>query len=114
MNAASIDSNLTAYYTGLVAINGQAIPKEKIIPVVSSFKETTTDKGDTKTFTGTIKMLDYMTQQPILLHAKAHVKSCPGQDKTVVFYELSPQAFPHRVWKSLHQLWVDFNCSIEK
>lgn len=113
MNAARIESNLTAYYTGLVAINGQSIPKEKIIPVVTSFKETATDKGDTKTFIGTIKILDYMTQQPILLNAKAHVKSCAGQDKTVVFYELSPQPFLHSVWKSLDQLWVDFNCSIE-
>lgn len=111
MNAATIDSNLTAYYTGLVAINGQAIPKEKIIAVVSSFKETTTDKGDSKTFVGSIKMLDYMTQQPILLQGKVHVKFCARQHKTVVFYELSPQAFSHPVWKSLDQLWLDFKCS---
>lgn len=110
MNAQTIDSNLKAYYTGLVGINGSNIPAEKIIPVKASFKKTKKDKGDLQTYTGTVRMTDYMTQKPITLNGKVHVRSCPGENKTFIFYELSPQPLSHNVWISLDKLRVDFKC----
>jgi hypothetical protein len=104
------DSNLRDYYTGLIAINGSNIPKEKVIPVVTSFKEVEEDTGDLKTFTGTIKMLDYMAQKPIVLNCKVHLKSCLGKNKTFIFYELSPKPLSHDIWISLDKLWLEFKC----
>jgi hypothetical protein len=105
-----LDSNLKAYYTGLIASNGSNIPGEKIIPVMTSFKEVQNDTGDFKTYTGTIKMVDYMEQKPIILNCKAHLKSCPGENKTFIFYELSPKPLSHYIWLSLDKLWLDFKC----
>ena len=110
MDSAIMESNLKTYYTGLIAVNGRNIPAEKIIPVVTSFKETEKDKGDLNTYVGTIEMTDYMGQKPIILHCKAHLKSCPGEDKTFIFYELSPQPLSHNIWLSLDKLWLDFKC----
>lgn len=105
-----IESNLKAYYTGLISINGRNIPAEKLIPVTTSFKEAKKDKGDLKTFTGTIKMVDYMEQKPITLNCKVHLKRCLGENKTFIFYELSPQPLSHNIWQSLDKLWLDFTC----
>lgn len=110
MDAKTIDSNLNAYYTGLVGINGSNIPAEKIIPVTTSFKKIKNDKGDLQTYTGTVHMTDYMTQKSIMLNAKVHVRSCPGENKTFIFHELSPQPLSHNVWKSLDKLWLEFKC----
>jgi hypothetical protein len=105
-----ISSNLKAYYTGLIAVNGSKIPREKVIPVEASFKEIRKDTGDLKTYTGTISMLDYMAQKPIILHCKAHLKSCSGENKTLIFYELSPMPLTHNIWLDLDKLWSDFKC----
>lgn len=110
MDAHTIESNLKAYYTGLISVNGKDIPSEKLIPVVTTFKATKKAKGDIKTFSGSVVMLDYMTQKPITLNCKVHWKTCKGQNKTYFFYELSPQPFTHSVWVSLGQLWLDFKC----
>lgn len=111
-DARIIADNLKAYYTGLININREnyKVPIEKLIPVVTSFKEARTDNGDLKTFTGTIKMLDYMQQQPITLNCTAHLKTCPEENKTILFYEISPQPPAHKIWQSLNQLWLGFTC----
>ncbi|MFN0156664.1 MAG: hypothetical protein ACKVRP_01170 [Bacteroidota bacterium] len=110
MDSTTIESDLKAYYAGLVAVNGSNIPADKLMPVVTSFKEAKRDKGDRKTYVGTITMVDYMAQKPIVLNCKAHVKSCPGENKTFIFYELSPQPLSHNIWRSLDKLWLDFKC----
>ena len=113
IDAKMIDSNLKHYYTGLISVNGANIPKEKLIPVVTSFKEAKKDNEDLKTFAGTISMLDYMQQTPIVLNCKVHWRSCPGENKTFIFYELSPQPFSNNIWVSLDKLWLDFKCKKE-
>jgi hypothetical protein len=111
-DAKIIAANLKAYYTGLFKINTDStkIPAGKIIPVTTSFKEATTAKGDLKTYTGTIVMNDYMQLKPITLNCIAHLKFCEEDNKTILFYELSPQSFSHTIWLSLNQLWLDFKC----
>lgn len=110
MNAAILNNNLRAYYTGLIRINRSNTIIGKMSPVVTTFKETEKEKGDLQTYIGTVKMEDYMTQNPLLLNGKVHVKSCPEDNKTLIFYELSPQVLSHPVWQSLDKLWIDFKC----
>ena len=111
-DAKIIAANLKAYYTGLFKINTDStkIPAGKIIPVTALFKEATTTKGDVKTYTGTIEMNDYMQLKPITLNCIAHLKFCEEDNKTILFYELSPQPFTHNIRLSLNQLWLDFKC----
>jgi hypothetical protein len=110
MDCEMIERNLKAYYTGLITANGSKIPQEKLIPVEASFKEVRTDTDDIKTFAGAITMLDYMKQNPMVLNCKIHLKSCSGENKTCIFYELSPQPLTHNIWLSLDKLWSDFKC----
>ncbi len=111
-NAPIIAANLKAYYTGLIEANreGHKLPVEKIIPVVTAFKEIFTDKGDLKTFTGTIEMTDYMQGQPITLNCIVHLRRCPEQNRTILFYQLSPKPFTHSNWQALGHLWRSFKC----
>jgi hypothetical protein len=111
-DAEIVAANLKAYYTGLIEVNreGFKVPVDKVIPVQTSFREIETIKGDQKTFTGTIEMLDYMQQKPITLNCTVHIKACPEQGKTILFYEISPKPFGHGNWVILNQLWQEFKC----
>jgi len=51
-----------------------------------------------------------MQQKSNILNCIIHLKYCDGQDKTFLFYEISPQPPTHQVWQSLDKLWKDFNC----
>ena len=111
-NAGIIAGNLKAYYSGLIKVNTQSQkkPAENLIPVITSFKKVQTGKGDLKTFNGTIEMLDYMQQKPITLNCIVHLQYCLKENKTILFYELSPKPLTHNIWSSLNQLWLDFKC----
>ena len=111
-NAIIIAGNLKAYYSGLIKANSQSQkkPAENLIPVITSFKKVQTGKGDQKTFNGTIEMLDYMQQKPITLNCIVHLQYCLKENKTILFYELSPKPLTHNIWLSLNQLWLDFKC----
>jgi hypothetical protein len=111
-NAKIVAQNLTAYYTGLVGSNiePRKIPVAKLITVKTDIQKVKTEMGDLKTFHGTIYMLDYMEQKPITLNCIVHLKSCAGQNKTYIFYEISPKPYTDKVWNGLNLLWTDFNC----
>jgi len=111
-----IAENLKAYYTGLIKVNTDSAraATEKPMPVTTSFKKTATDKGDLETYTGSIEMLDYMQRKPITLNCIVHLKFCAEENKTILFYELSPKPFTHNNWLALNQLWSGFNCKKEK
>jgi hypothetical protein len=110
MTATLIETNLKEYYTGLISVNKReaSLNDSKVVRTV--FKEVATQKGDLKTFNGSIYMLDYMSNKPIALYCKVHVRSCSGQNKTFVFYELSPKDYTDKVWQSLDGLWLRFKC----
>ena len=112
MTATVAADNLKAYYTGLIGrnIEPRKIPSDKIFPVQSQIQTTKTATGDTKTFIGTVHMLDYMEQKPITLNCIVHVRSCPGQNKTFIFNEISPKPYKDSVWTNLNQLWTNFSC----
>jgi hypothetical protein len=74
-------------------------------------QSTTVTEGDLETYSGTIDMLDYMTQKPMTLNVVVHVKQCTSEaDKTFMFYELSPKPLTDDVWKGLDGLWKGFEC----
>ena len=111
-DAGIIEDNLKAYYTGLIKINtdsSKAATGESI-PVTTAFKKTATDKSDHETYTGSIEMIDYMQRKPITLNCIVHLRSCPQENKTIIFYELSPKPFSHSNWSALNQLWLEFAC----
>jgi hypothetical protein len=112
-NEKIIRKNLRVYYKGLIITNVEKrkIPAKKIIPVRTSVKKVETEKGDVNTYAGTIDMLDYMGQKPIMLNCIVHLKSCSGQNKTFIFYEISPKPLTDPVWQRLHKLWKDFDCN---
>lgn len=111
-DAKIIADNLKAYYTGLIEINREnyKVPVEKLIPVLTSFTGIQAHNRDLTTYTGTIEMLDYMQQKPITLHCMAHQIRCSEENKTILFYEISPKPFTHKNWQSLNQLWLGFKC----
>ncbi len=111
-NTAIIQKNLNAYYDGLVGrnITKRSIPKTLVIKTQAKLKVIKTEKEDLHTYLGTIHMLDYMAQKPMVLHAKIHVKKCPGSTQTIVFYQLSPKPDTEPVWVTLNALWSRFKC----
>lgn len=107
-----IAENLKAYYTGLYKVNTDSARYaiEKPAPAITSFKKTATANGDLETYTGTIKMLDYMQRKTIVLNCIVHLRVCTDDNKTIIFYELSPKPFTHSNWVALDQLWFGFKC----
>jgi len=112
-NETTIQTNLNAYYTGLIGrnIEKRKIPSEKLFPVKTSVKEVKSESGDLKTFHGAINMLDYMEQKPITLNCIVHLKSCAGQNRGFIFYEISPKPSTDKIWASLAQVWKSFECT---
>ena len=110
------EQNLNAYYTGLVGrnIERRKIPEEKLVPIKVTIKKTSADAGDLQTYSGTIEMLDYMEQKPIILNCIVHVKLCPGKNNTFIFYQISPRPLADNVWKDLQKLWTSFDCNEAK
>ena len=111
-DAKIVADNLKAYYIGLIRINTNNADSasKKELPVTTSFKKTSTYKGDLETYTGTVEMLDYMQRKPIVLNCIVHLKFCAENNKAVLFYQLSPKPFTHKNWQGLDQLWSDFKC----
>ena len=111
LDAKTIENNLKAYYTGLIKVNSDSSKiADKLFRVTSSIRSRNTEKGDLKTFEGSVTMLDYMSKQPITLNVVIHIRTCAGKDKTFVFHETSPMPYSDDVWTRLHQLWVNFKC----
>ena len=81
VNEKVIKHNLELYYTGLVGrnIEKRNIPAEKVIATKATIRKTKTYSGDINTFSGSINMLDYMTQKPITFSCLIHHKTCAGQ-----------------------------------
>lgn len=111
LTASDIGQYLRDYYTGLINVNGSAIPKEKIIPVETSIHATKTLAKDQHSFQGTVTMTDYMQQQKIILNVTIHVLACKHSGKTYIIYELSPQSYQHEIWKRMDLIREQFVCA---
>ncbi len=113
IDANIIAANLKAYYTGLIEVNsnGQKGPAGEMTPVKTSFTVSGKGDKDLNTYRGTITMMDYMQQKPITLNCIVHLKVCKDDNKTIIFYALSPKDAKHNNWQALEQLWKDFRCN---
>ena len=80
------------------------------MPTVVTIKKTETTAGDLATYSGTINMLDYIAQNPIILNCLIHVTSCDTQKHTPVFFEISPKPYNHQMWQQLNSLESNFKC----
>lgn len=110
ISAEALQENLKAYFGGLVSRNipARKIPADKLVPTLTAIKKIKTSEGDTETFSGTISMLDYMTQTPMVLNTLIHERKLPETDRTALFFEFSPQPRTHAVWSQLEKLWTEF------
>lgn len=109
---AKVEQHLKDYYSGLIGrnISRRNIPKEKLVPTITTLAITQSVKGDLATYMGTVSMLDYMQQKPMVLNCIVHIKSCMDPNKTFVFYQLSPKPFTEKVWTDMNDLWANFIC----
>lgn len=107
---AALQQNIHAYYAGLVGrnIEPRNIPANKIVPTEVVIKKAKSLGNDTETFTGTIRMLDYMAQRPMTLNCIVHVKESSTAGKSAIFIEVSPQAINHPVWKEMDKIAAGF------
>jgi hypothetical protein len=109
---AKIEQHLKDYYSGLVGrnISSRNIPKEKLVPTIATLAVAQSVKGDVATYMGTVSMLDYMQQKPMVLNCIVHIKLCMDPNKTFVFYQLSPKPYTEKVWTDMNNLWTNFIC----
>jgi hypothetical protein len=112
INTDTIRAYLKEYYTGLISSNieKRKIPRDKIFEPVIAMEKVKATHEDMETFSGTVHMLDYMLQEPIMLNCIIHVRTCPSQKDLYVFHELSPKPVTDPVWKGLDELWMGFEC----
>lgn len=108
-----LQDNLKILYTGLLNrnIKPRKIPAEKLYPVTVAIKNVKTAAGDIKTFEGTVNMLNYLIQEPMVLNIIIHQKFCPDKTHSLVLFEVSPKPFTHPNWVKLNKLGTDFSCT---
>lgn len=109
----TLESYLWEYYNGLVSRNmiSRNIDPKNIAPTIVNCKEQKRAAGDQATFTGTIKMLDYLSVKPITLNITAHIIVCTKEKKLGVLFLASPQPATHALWKTLNTIRNGFLCS---
>jgi len=102
-----LEKYMCDYYTGLIKANlkGAKIDTAIAAPVKVKLQNTQAAERDIQTFEGKAEMTDYMTQDPLILNFRIHVKKAKsGSNVTAVYFEASPQPYDHKVWVQLDEL----------
>jgi hypothetical protein len=112
INLNDLEEDLKMYYTGLVGRNIpiRKIPPEKLVPVHVALKKVKQAPNDLETYSGTVNMLDYFLQKPMILNAVVHVRNCPEKNRKVLFFEISPKPETDLVWISMNSIFSEFRC----
>jgi hypothetical protein len=112
IDAKRLEQNLQGYYAGLVNRNiiSRKIDSLLVFPTTAFFREVATQKGDSKTFEGSIHMLDYLSLKPMALQVQAHLIRCDQEKKLAIFFAVSPQIKTHAVWKQFNTVYEGFRC----
>lgn len=112
LTAARLQEYLRSYYEGLVGqnITRRNIPKDKIVPTQVTIREVKSAGSDGISYTGTISMLDYMTQRPMVLNCLIHITDCQISGRKAVFFELSPMPYNHKIWQQMLEVRQQFSC----
>jgi hypothetical protein len=113
IDGAGLQKDLQDYYSGLIGRNivRRKIPKEKLFTTTVAINKIKAMTGDAETYTGTIKMLDYMAQEPMVLRVTIHKRSCPDRKHIALFTEISPKPSTHGVWQIMDSVWSGFQCN---
>jgi hypothetical protein len=92
-----LETCLKYYYTGLVKVNLASAKVDTAIatPVTISLHSITNVSAGRKAFEGQLHMLDYMTQNPIVLNFKIH------QRGNFIFFEASPLPYTNKLWATM-------------
>jgi hypothetical protein len=102
-----LEKYLHDYYTGLVKANLKEAKIDTAIaaPVKVKLQSIKAGNTDTQTFEGKAEMTDFLTQNPLSLNFRIHVKKAkPGSSVSAVYFEASPQPYKHKVWVQLDEL----------
>jgi hypothetical protein len=112
LDAKTIEKNLSAYYTGLLYANLDTtkIKSDQITPAKVAVAKIANEKDASASFEVKVNTLDYMTWKPFQLNLRIHVRSCSGENKTMVFHEVSINPYNNAVWSKLHELWKSLRC----
>ncbi len=81
------------------------------MPTVVAVKKIKTSAPDLETFSATIHMLDYHTNQPITLNGIIHVKT-KTSTQTGVYIAISPKPLSHTVWQQLNEIGNKFRLKV--
>jgi hypothetical protein len=113
IDRSTLEEDLRMYYSGLVGRNipVRKIPKDKLVPIFATLKKINTAANDLETYSGTVNMLDYLLQQPMILHAVIHVRNCAEKDHKVLFFEISPKPEGDPVWQTMNSIFSEFRCN---
>lgn len=111
-DSAVLNEHLKYYYFGLLNSNVTArhIPVDKVIQPVVTIRKTSTDSADAETYTGTIKMINYLdlTFSTITLNCVIHKRDCNAH--TAILFQLSPKPLQDKVWQQLYEVKDSFKC----
>ena len=112
IDEAGLEGNLKEYYAGLVGRNIpiRKIPANKLVPVKVEIKKIKTALNDKETYSGIIRMLDYIAQLPITLNCVVHLKNCNSPGHTPVFFEISPKLSANNIWNEFEKINESFDC----
>jgi hypothetical protein len=104
----SLKISLERYYEGLcrMLLTQKHISETKFIPVVAAVKKMISPANSGAAYTASIRILDFNSQQPIVLNAAIQVLTTVDKDKTAVRFDVSSRPFSHRVWTALEHIKV--------
>lgn len=107
INTESLNTHIQEYYAGLVGRNviSRQIDSRLVIPTMSKFVQ---EKPGL--FSGTVSMLDYHTNRPIVLNITVDVRTCEQQGKLAAFFAVSPLPGTNRIWELLRKVMDGFRC----
>jgi hypothetical protein len=101
----TLEQDLRDYYTGLVISNlvRAKIDIKYALPVNVKLYPVNKSKPDQHAYEGSIKMLDYMTQDPVTLNVRVQILRSTGQ-QVLIYFEVSPKGFDDEVWGELDEM----------
>ena len=113
LDTSVLNKYLGQYYAGLLGSNvaKRNLRPNELTATVANISTTKTEDGDLETYSGTIKMNDYLDflHPVITLNCLVHKKDC--NTHTAILIQISPQPMEHKVWKQLVQLEDSFTCN---
>lgn len=112
LDASALEMGLESYFSGLAhtfatETLADSLPRAELArtPVEGAWEQG---------FRGSISAFEPLAaQEPIRLHVRAHVRTCPASGHRVALFELSPQPQSAPLWAKLGDMRERFRCRSE-